>query len=125
MRIGIIGNGVVGSATAAAFRDHVDEVRCWDVLDERCTHSLHDTVCATDLVMVCLPTPQCGNSLTCNVSTVDQFFNVMSDLKRDQNYVLRSTVPIGYTRYRRELFKMPNLAHSPEFLTARTAVEDA
>lgn len=127
MRIGVIGNGVVGNATGKASDPHVDEVRYWDVIDAKCTHSLHDTVCGTDLVFVCLPTPQCKDSLACDVSIVDQFFNVMRDLDgaRTQNYVLRSTVPVGYTRTRRELLKIPNLVHSPEFLTARTAEEDA
>ena len=39
--------------------------------------------------------------------------------------VLRSTVPVGYTRGIRERLGIKNLVHSPEFLTARMAVEDA
>ncbi len=126
MKIGIIGAGVVGGATAAAFRDHVDEVRCWDVVDAKCTHSLHDTVCGTDLVFVCLPTPQQEESLACDISIVETFFQTMSNLDHeDTNFVLRSTVPVGTTRMLREKYGMVNLVHSPEFLTARTAEHDA
>jgi nucleotide sugar dehydrogenase len=125
MRIGIIGNGVVGSATGAAFEGRVDEVRYWDVLDHRCTHSLHDTVCGTDLVFVCLPTPQQKDSLACDITAVDEFFCYMGELSPKTNYVLRSTVPIGTTRMLREKYGLVNLVHSPEFLTARTAKEDA
>lgn len=125
MRIGIVGNGVVGNATGKAFESHVDEVRYWDALDDRCTHSLHDTVHGTDLVFVCLPTPQQKEALACDVSTVCEFFRHMSELSPHTNYVLRSTVPIGTTRMLREKYGLTNLVHSPEFLTARTAVEDA
>lgn len=125
MHIGIIGNGIVGNATGKAFEPHVDEVRYWDVIDAKCTHSLHDTVCGTDLVMICLPTPQCKDSLACDISTVDDFFCMMAELRPTQNYVLRSTVPVGFTRMLREKYGLTNLVHSPEFLTARTAEEDA
>jgi len=125
MKIGIIGNGVVGGATAAAFHDHVDEVRCWDARDERCTHSLHDTVCGTDLTFVCLPTPKRKDGIGCDTSIIKLFFERMGELKRDANLVLRSTVPVGFTRYMREEYGIANLVHSPEFLTARTAVEDS
>lgn len=129
MKIGIVGNGVVGNATARAFAGY--DVRCYDAQPSRCTHALGD-VLESDIVFVCLPTPQRINSLACNLDYIHQFFaNVRHRASFEYgysqrvNYVLRSTVPIGTTKMLREKYNLPNLVHSPEFLTARTAVEDA
>lgn len=123
MKIGIVGAGVVGSATAHAFKGHVDEVRVYDINKDRSTHSVGE-VLLTDIVFVCLPTPQKVDSLECDLSHVEKFFKYVSNTSA-VNYVLRSTVPIGTTRKLREQYDLPNLVHSPEFLTARTAMEDA
>lgn len=123
MKLGIIGNGVVGRATARAFMEHC-EVRCWDSLPERRTHLLNQTL-SSDLVMICLPTPQREGSLECDTSALVRFFEGLPEEYRQANYVIRSTVPIGFTRKTREHCGIPNVVHSPEFLTARCAMTDA
>jgi len=121
MRLGIIGGGVVGRATARAFIEHVDEVRVYDILKERRTHDLLQTL-ASDLVFVCLPTPmKVGGG--CDVSALDDFFG--SYQKSLVCFALRSTVPVGTTSRLRNQYRLLNLVHSPEFLTARCAVTDA
>lgn len=122
MKIGIIGNGVVGNATAEAFRP--TEVRCYDKSPERSPNTLEQAL-ACDIVFVCLPTPQCANLLDCDLSVVYDFFRARGHDAPNLNYVLRSTVPVGTTRRLHEQFNLPNLVHSPEFLTARTAIQDA
>jgi UDPglucose 6-dehydrogenase len=123
MRIGIVGGGVVGRATARAYLEHA-EVRVFDVTPERATHSL-EAVLECDLVFLCLPTPQTEGKLECDTGAVDDFCNMLGGTKPDGCYVLRSTVPIGTTRRLAETYGLPNLVHSPEFLTARTAAVDA
>lgn len=120
MTIGIIGNGVVGSATARSYLEHVKEVRCWDVNPRRTTHSFLQ-VMDSDLIFVCLPTPQ-GENGRADLSYVWHFFD---SAPRDLNYVLRSTVPIGTTRNLAEEYHLANIVHSPEFLTARCSLVDA
>lgn len=129
MKIGIVGGGVVGRATARAFIEYVDEVRIYDVLKERRTHDVYETR-RCNIIFVCLPTPQKKDSLECDVSAVEQFFSESSGLGpesigRNANYVLRSTVPIGATKRLAQQYNLTNLVHSPEFLTARCAVTDA
>ena len=130
MKIGIIGNGVVGRATARSYLEHVEEVRVHDVLPERRTHGLSEVLdCGLDtgLVFVCLPTPAREDG-RCDVSFLDDFFAGVNLVRLDGhkiNFVLRSTVPIGTTCRLAETYKLPNLVHSPEFLTARCAVTDA
>lgn len=123
--IGVIGGGVVGHATAESYRG-LCEVRVYDVLPDRATHP-YESAMDADLVFVCLPTPQAEGGLACDASAVEGFFDAAYRMERWRatNYVLRSTVPIGFTRYVVERYRLPNLVHNPEFLTARTAVEDA
>lgn len=127
MKIGIIGGGVVGRATARAWLEHCEQVCIYDLLPQRRTHDLADTL-NCDLVFVCLPTP--GNhDGTLNCAAIDQFFGGIQSSRghhgSDVNFVLKSTVPIGTTRRLAYEYGLPYLVHSPEFLTARCAVEDA
>ncbi len=126
MKIGIIGNGVVGSATAKCFEDK-HEVRIYDLDPKLCTGHKILEVIGCDLVFVCLPTPQAIGCLDCDTDCVEHFFQEMASdgRERSANFVLRSTVPVGFTKRMAEKYKLRNLVHSPEFLTARTAVEDA
>lgn len=126
MKLGIVGAGVVGRATARCFMEN-SEVRVYDVMKERATHSLEE-VLESELVFLCLPTPQKEGSLECDTSAIDDFFkklNLTSLTAGRGNFVLRSTVSIGTTRRLREHYGVDNLVHSPEFLTARCAVTDA
>lgn len=121
MKIGIIGNGVVGNATARSYMEHA-EVRVYDVIPEKATHSLGDVI-NSDIVFICLPSPQESTGLGCDTHLIENLFGVLKNTI--DNYVLKSTVPIGFTRRMGIKYGLPNLVHSPEFLTARCAVTDA
>lgn len=125
MKIGIIGGGVVGHATARAFMEHA-EVRVFDLIVERRTHEISD-VLDCNIVFICLPTPQKPNSIECDTSSVDHLFKWLATkfVASSINFVLRSTVPIGTTKRLRVQYGLSNIVHSPEFLTARCAVTDA
>jgi nucleotide sugar dehydrogenase len=117
--IGIVGGGTVGAATARALVEHVKDVKIYDVLPERRTESNVWDVLQCDIAFVCLPTPQKRDSLKCDTSILEKFFEEVAECRT--NIVLRSTVPVGFTRRMREKYILPNLVHSPEFLTARCA----
>ncbi len=122
LKLGVVGGGIVGRATARAYVEHVAEVRVHDVDSRLATHSL-EQVYGCDLIFVCLPTPQKKDSLECDLQSVESF--LANTPNKQTNYVLRSTVPIGTTRRFREQYGLTNLVHSPEFLTSRCAVTDA
>lgn len=122
MKVGILGGGVVGRATARAWLEHCAEVRVYDALAQRSTCSL-DLALDCDLVFICLPEV-----------TLDSFFDhvqrgILGMIPEggwcSRNFVLKSTVPIGTTRRLRNQHGLANLVHSPEFLTERCAVWDA
>lgn len=115
MKIGIVGNGVVGNATARAVNVGYVEVRVFDIDPTRSTHTFYATVLDTDIVFVCLPE-----------TAVDKFFSGFKGGNAGAtNLVLKSTVPVGTTRRLAKMYDLPNLVHSPEFLTERRATLDA
>src|SRR5690606_23712491 len=120
MKIGIIGGGVVGSALLRGFVEHVDEVRVYDKDPARRTHDLPEVI-ETDMVFICLPTPMRSDG-SCDTEIIDAF--LATQVGSDRVMVIKSTVPIGFTRTRILRFKLPRLLHSPEFLTARCATTD-
>ncbi len=123
--IGIVGGGVVGQATARSFIEHVDQVKVYDLVKSRSTHDLQSTI-NCDLVFICLPTPS-GEDGKLDLTAIKSFFAARSasDHERRFNYVIKSTVPIGTTSKLAEIYRLTNLVHSPEFLTARCATIDA
>lgn len=111
MRIGIVGGGVVGRATARVWLEHCEEVRVYDVRPERRTHAAAD-VMRCDLVFVCLPE-----------GVVEDFLGTWRG--SPAHLVLKSTVPVGTTRRLCGRYELRHVVHSPEFLTARCALADA
>ena len=113
LSIGIVGGGTVGRATARCYLEYVKSVKVWDSLAERrTTHNILDML-DSDLIFVCLPE-----------MVVDSFFAMLYGPNKSRNYVIKSTVPIGTTRRLSTLYSLPNLVHSPEFLTERCAMTD-
>lgn len=124
MTIGVVGGGVVGQATARSLIEHVHEVRVFDTDPKRRTHYLNG-IPDCDLTFLCLPTPQCSGTLECDTDTVERMLAHFGGLPHKLPLVLKSTVPVGFTRQMSEKYGLPNLVHSPEFLTARCADADA
>lgn len=120
MKLGVIGGGVVGQATARTYLEHVEEVQVYDVVKERSTvgDNLARVMELSDIIFLCLPE-----------AAINPFFQslppgAMEDV-RGKNLVLKSTVPIGTTRRLHREYGLDNLVHSPEFLTTRCAFTDA
>lgn len=122
--IGVIGGGVVGSATAKSYSEHVAAVRIFDIDPKKGNDTL-ESVLDCDIVFVCLPTPSRADG-SCNTVALDQFFCSALVQNCGATFVIRSTVPIGYTHeLQHNLGNSVKIAHSPEFLTARCAALDA
>lgn len=123
MKIGIIGGGMVGRATARCFMEN-HEIRVYDKVPERSTHNLHEVMCESEIIFVCLPTPA-GPKGQADLTYLEKFFAHCGRLLHDKNFVLKSTVPIGTTKRLAAKYNLTNLVHSPEFLTARCSLVDA
>lgn len=123
--IGVIGNGFVGSAVVYAFKQDCD-VKIYDVDVNRSTSTFESTI-DQDIIFVCLPTPMVDvEGGECNLSIVESAFDRIAETNRrkDNIFVIKSTVPIGTTRIFTKKYSNLNIVHSPEFLTAKNAKID-
>jgi UDPglucose 6-dehydrogenase len=122
--IGVVGNGFVGNAVAAAFLN-TNDVRIFDRDPNRSTHSLDETL-QQEIIFVCVPTPmKSADGDDCDLSILESVLKRISELNNKDNIiVIKSTVPIGTTRRLQTVYPSLNIVHSPEFLTARNAKED-
>jgi len=126
MKIGIIGNGVVGNATARTYMEFHD-VHVYDTVKEKSSHTL-DEVLQCEMIFICLPTPQGTNEnpMALNTQAITKLLSEdISRKYRKTCFIIKSTVPVGFTDRMAEIYSFDNLFHSPEFLTARCAVTDA
>lgn len=122
--LGVIGNGFVGSAVVQGFNHYVDSVKIFDSNTNRTSHTLEE-VLNQEIVFVCLPTPMSlSENGKCDLSIIESFFVKVSSLNPNCIFVIKSTVPIGTTSKLQEKYSKLKILHSPEFLTARTALLD-
>ena len=118
--VGIVGGGVVGSATARSLLEHVGEVRVYDVRPEKRTHGFQETVSA-EWVFFCLPTD--GAPQGYDLRPIEETFGKLRG--KHQPLILRSTVQPRTTQELAQRFDLPGLMHMPEALTARCAFTDS
>ena len=120
MKVGIIGNGFVGSALLHGFILHVDDVMIYDRDPKRSTHTMEELVSSTDVIFICVPTPMYEDGSQ-DISYVESAFEKANS---GPLYILKSTVLPGTTETLSR--KNPNfkIIFSPEFLTERTAKLD-
>lgn len=109
MRIGIVGGGFVGSATALLECKDI-EVVIYDMNPDRCkpVGTTLEDLKNRDFVFVCVPTPTYEDG-SCNTNIVNACIATLKE-NNINNIVLRSTVPPGTA-------DALNVMFMPEFLT--------
>ena len=128
MKIGIVGNGFVGSSVAFGFSPQCGcdgaDVKIYDKDETKSTHSLSETL-DSDFIFVSVPTPS-NKDGSINLDIVYSVFNEMHELnnRTDNVFLLRSTVTPGTTRKLQIGFHNLNIVFNPEFLTERSAKFD-
>jgi len=121
-KIGIIGNGFVGSAVVAGFLLSVEEVRIYDTDIDRATHSFQDTINA-DFIFVGVPTPMNSDDGVIDLSIMDRVISEINENnnRRDNIVIIKSTVVPGTVEKYVETYPNLNIVYNPEFLTERAA----
>ena len=127
MKIGIVGNGFVGSSVAFGFSPQTGcdaEIKIYDKDETKSTHSLSETL-ESDFIFVSVPTPSNSDG-SINLDIIYNCFSEMSMLnkRKDNVILLRSTVVPGTTRKLKNKFRNLNIVFNPEFLTERSAKFD-
>ena len=96
-KIGVIGQGYVGTAIKLGFQDHYD-VLTYDKFDlGKSTHSkISDIVKEAKVIFVCVPTPMRKDG-TCYTGIVEEVIREINETATDHIVVIKSTVPPGTT----------------------------
>tara|TARA_Y100000593_G_scaffold26093_1_gene51889 strand:+ start:221 stop:1060 length:840 start_codon:yes stop_codon:yes gene_type:complete len=129
MKIGIIGQGYVGTAIKVGFESYYDLETYDKYSEEKSTMQLADMVESCEVIFVCVPTPM-NKDGSCNIDVVEgvikQINKLLTDWKSDKKpiVVIKSTVPPGTTEKLHKKFKNVNVIFNPEFLTEANFIDD-
>ena len=123
MKLGIIGNGFVGSAMVHGFVLHTDDILIYDNDQDRSMSTLREVVEDTEIIFLCLPTPMFESGeidLSIIHNSLEEIKNLRADMS-DKIIVIKSTVVPGTTKSFSNKFPQFNFVFNPEFLTERRA----
>lgn len=122
MKLGIIGNGFVGSAIIHGFVLHTDDIMIYDKNPKRSTHTINNLALNSDIIFICVPTPM-FESGECDLSIVESVVEELSQYKsiNKKVIVIKSTVVPGTTEGLAAKYPEMNFVFNPEFLTERKA----
>jgi len=123
MKIGIIGNGFVGSAIIHGFVLHVEDILIFDSDKRKSTHTLKEISELCDIIFICVPTPMLKNG-KCDLSIVEEVVSnicLYQNRNKDAAVVIKSTVVPGTVESLAKNFPDVNFVFNPEFLTERKA----
>jgi len=126
-KIGIVGNGYVGSAVKFGFSPSVGydaDVKVYDIDPNKASHTLEETVNESQYIFLSVPTPANPDG-SINTDIVENALHSINNAKSvdvsGSVVLLRSTVTPGTTRRLSSMFPDIEMVFNPEFLTERSA----
>ena len=123
-KIGIVGNGFVGSAIAHGFGLH-SEIKIYDSLPEKSENTLEEVINESEFIFIGVPTPMTGiKGGHLDLQIMDSVFESMNEIwKRDNDpvFIIKSTVVPGSVEKYQEKYPDMRIVFNPEFLTERSA----
>ena len=128
MKIGIVGQGYVGTAVKEIFSKHYD-VETYDLDIDKCSVDyLEDIVELTNIIFICVPTPMRKDG-SCDTSIVEAVVKDINDMVVSRNVsgrivAIKSTIPPGTTNRLNKECKNISVIFNPEFLTEANFIDD-
>ena len=121
MNIGIIGLGFVGSAINNYLSKQNVNIFTYDKYKNI---NSFNNILKTYILYICLPTLYCANKKTYDMDEIDKTIELLANNKYKGIVLIKSTILPSYCSMINNLYPKLTIIHNPEFLTARTAVED-
>lgn len=116
--LGIIGMGYVGQAVAAAYKDKVNSLICYDI-DSSKGSDQFKSLFKAEAIFVCVPSPANVDG-SCNGQILKETLDKLSSYKR----LIISKTTATPDIYEKLGHNFDNLVYVPEFLTARNSILD-
>ncbi|MCR5309148.1 MAG: nucleotide sugar dehydrogenase [Bacilli bacterium] len=88
------------------------------------TLNANDAYKDVDYVVIATPTNYDADKNIFDTSQVEQVIELVLSINKNATIVIKSTVPVGYTKNIRNKFKANKILFSPEFLRESKALED-
>ncbi|MDB1693550.1 nucleotide sugar dehydrogenase [Enterococcus casseliflavus] len=151
MNISVIGLGYVGLANALLL-SQTEHVKAYDIVNEKVdflsqgkspledkeiheflkrddlniefTNDFEDAVKYADYLIIATPTDYDEVKNYFNTSTVEDVIEKALAIRPDATFIIKSTVPVGYTLDVKARFNTENIIFSPEFLREGKALYD-
>ncbi len=151
MKLSIFGLGYVGLANALLLSQK-EQVKAYDIVPEKIemlqkkqspledreiyeflerddlniefTRDFADAVTFGDYLIIATPTDYDEKKNYFNTSTVEDVIEKALVVKPEATFIIKSTVPVGYTEELRKKYKTENIIFSPEFLREGRALYD-
>ena len=128
MKIGIVGQGYVGTAVRTVFEKHYD-VYTYDIKEKCNCSDMNELVIESDIIFVCVPTPMKKDG-SCDISIVENVVREIDEISYDdwvddgKIVAIKSTVPPGTTNDLNKECDNLSVIFNPEFLTEANFIED-
>jgi len=122
MKIGIVGQGFVGTAVREGLKDYFN-IETYDIAKDSTCKSLKELSEKSDTIFVCLPTPmECDGK--CHLDIVEDTLLGLDVIEECKTIVVKSTVPPGTTEKWNNKFKYLQIVFNPEILTEANSIND-
>lgn len=104
--------------------DYIEKYLAEKELDLTATLDAEMAYKAADFIIISTPTNYDIEMNHFDTSSVETVIEIVQKVNPQAVMIIKSTIPVGYTRYVREKFNCPNILFSPEFLRESKALYD-
>lgn len=122
MKIGVIGQGFVGTAVNEGLKPFF-KIETFDINKDSTCSSVTELSEKSDVIFVCLPTPMKIDG-SCHLDIVEDTLLGLDIIKECKTIVVKSTIPPGTTEKWNKKFNYIQVVFNPEFLTEVNSIED-